>query len=281
MEWFPWVLAVVLAVACLLLLLRGRSGTGEGTVALEKLAREVAAGRGVAAPASDDPPAIRTIREELRRSRPPVGGSDTSGTGQDSEGEVLRGLFRYVNEAVLSPLRSVARGGGVPEGVTDAVNALEDLAFYARHGREENTRTENVATLVQAVTREYALESGVPVRFSGPSEVLMVRVAPEGFKDALYLVLANAGHFGGGKAVEVGAQSEGDQVKVTVRDRGPGFSLEALDRAFRPFWTSEDDALGLGLTHARRVLASQGGEVAVRNREGGGAEVEIVLPRGR
>ena len=36
--------------------------------------------------------------------------------------------------------------------------------------------------------------------------------------------------------------------------------------------------LGLGLPHAKRVVTAQGGEIFLRNPEGGGAEVEIVLP---
>ena len=200
---------------------------------------------------------------------------------EDLAGEALQGLFRYVETSVLHPLSREGDGRDIADRVQDAVNALEDLGFYARPTSDEAPRTENLVTLIRAVTREYALETGVAVRFSGPTEVLTVRVAPEGFKDALYLLLVNAGHFGGGQPIDVVAEPEEDKVRVSIRDRGPGFSEEALRRAFRPFWTSEKDALGLGLAHARKVLGAQGSELSVRNPEGGGARADIVVPRGR
>jgi two-component system sensor histidine kinase PilS (NtrC family) len=68
-------------------------------------------------------------------------------------------------------------------------------------------------------------------------------------------------------------------VRLRVRDRGPGFSREALERGFDPFWTGDADALGLGLTQARRIIESQGGTVTLQNPEEGGAEVVILLKR--
>jgi C4-dicarboxylate-specific signal transduction histidine kinase len=62
-------------------------------------------------------------------------------------------------------------------------------------------------------------------------------------------------------------------------DRGPGFSQDALVRAFDPFWSSEGDALGLGLPHARRLLAAQGALLSVANRAGGGGEATITLSK--
>jgi len=258
---FPWVLAGLFAVLSLVLWLR-RPGD-------HKAPQSANAGREV-----KPVPSGGSAGASGRVAR------DADGT-DELAGETLQGLFRYVETAVLQPLSGEGDGRDISERVQDAVNALEDLGFYARATADEPARTENLVPLVRAVTREYALETGVAVRFNGPTEVLTVRVAPEGFKDALYLLLVNAGHFGKGQPVEVTAEPEGDRVRISVRDRGPGFSEEALRRAFRPFWTSEDDALGLGLTHARKVLASQGSELRVRNQEGGGAQADILVPRGR
>jgi len=259
----PWVLAGIFALLSLVLWFR-RPG--------DPVAREEAGPGREVQPARGTGPSAGSAAD--------VQGADT--TAEDVAGETLQGLFRYVESAVLRPLSREGDGRDLAERVQDAVNALEDLGFYARAtSSDEPARTENLVALVRAVTREYALETGVAVRFNGPAEVLTVRVAPEGFKDALYLLLVNAGHFGGGQPIDVTAEPDGDRVRVSVRDRGPGFSEEALRRAFRPFWTSEDDALGLGLTHARKVLGAQGSELSVRNQEGGGARADILVPRGR
>ena len=259
----PWVLAGVFALLSLVLWFR-RPG-----------AERAAPGQGGAS--HEVHPPVRPPRSDAG-SGEDVGDADGA---EDFAGDTLLGLFRYVETAVLRPLSREGDGRDISDRVKDAVNALEDLGFYARPTSDEPARTENLVALVRAVTREYALETGVAVRFNGPAEVLTVRVAPEGFKDALYLLLVNAGHFGGGRPIDVVAEPEGDKVRISVRDRGPGFSEEALRRAFRPFWTSEEDALGLGLTHARKVLRAQGSELSVRNPEGGGARADILVPRDR
>src|SRR5690606_36096400 len=103
-------------------------------------------------------------------------------------------------------------------------------------------------------------------------------IAPEPFKDAVYFVLVNAGRFGGGRTVDVDVAEIGqDQAEVRIRDSGPGFTSEALLRAFQPFWTSDDDALGLGLTQARRLLSAQDGAIEIRNLGEGGAEAVITI----
>ena len=65
---------------------------------------------------------------------------------------------------------------------------------------------------------------------------------------------------------------------VRVRDRGKGFSEEAFQRAFDPFYSTTDDGLGLGLPHARRIIEGMGGRIQLRNVPDGGGEVEISFP---
>jgi two-component system sensor histidine kinase TtrS len=103
-------------------------------------------------------------------------------------------------------------------------------------------------------------------------------VEPEPIKDAIFLVLHNAGEFGEGQPVQVTLGADGGKAHVRIRDEGPGFSAEALLKAMDPFYSTSPGGLGLGLPHARKVVNSQGGEVFLRNGETGGAEVEIVLP---
>lgn len=191
----------------------------------------------------------------------------------------LRGLSRYLRHAVVEPLEAGLHGGEESGVREDARDALRDLAFYAREVPEGTPTRENLATVIQEVAREYTLATGASVKCSSPERPVRAPVSREAFKDALFLLLDNAGRFGGGKTVEVQVTEE-EELRIRIRDRGPGFGPEGLRRAFDPFWTTEPDALGLGLPHARRLLRSQGASIEAGDREGGGGEVTVTLPRG-
>ncbi len=67
-------------------------------------------------------------------------------------------------------------------------------------------------------------------------------------------------------------------IVLGVRDSGPGISPEVLERMFNPFFTTRRTGTGLGLAIVHRIVEAHGGHVAVSNRTGGGAVVELCLP---
>ena len=66
--------------------------------------------------------------------------------------------------------------------------------------------------------------------------------------------------------------------RILIQDAGPGFSAEALSRAYDPFYSTSPDGLGLGLPHARELVERMGGEIHIRNGASGGGEVEVSVP---
>ena len=65
---------------------------------------------------------------------------------------------------------------------------------------------------------------------------------------------------------------------IAVSDDGPGFAPEALSRVGQLYQSSKGAGRGLGLFLAANVARRLGGRLETLNREGGGAEVRIVLP---
>jgi two-component system sensor histidine kinase RegB len=72
---------------------------------------------------------------------------------------------------------------------------------------------------------------------------------------------------------------EGDAIRLTVRDRGPGFAPEMLANLGKPYQsTKQRPGGGLGLFLVVNVMRNLGGSVSARNRADGGAEVTMRLP---
>lgn len=65
---------------------------------------------------------------------------------------------------------------------------------------------------------------------------------------------------------------------ISVRDQGPGFSPDNIERVFEPYVTSKEKGTGLGLAICRRIIEEHGGNIRAINAPGGGANVIISLP---
>ena len=221
-------------------------------------------------------PEVKEIREVLAQ--------EWTRRGAAEEDETRRALGRiseFLRHRVELPLLAGLDEGGraLREAADEALGAVEDLEFFLEDppsSKEPETR--NLAEVVQEVTREFAGQSSVLVRVQAPQEAIKIRVDPEPLKDAVFLVLHNAGEFGDGQPVQLTLGAKEGRASITIRDKGPGFSAEALLRAMDPFYSTAPGGLGLGLPQARKAVNGQGGEVFLRNAEGGGAEVEIQLP---
>lgn len=72
-----------------------------------------------------------------------------------------------------------------------------------------------------------------------------------------------------------------DGVELTIEDNGPGFTPEALSKAFQPFATTKASGTGLGLAIVQKVIVSHNGHVAAANRPEGGAQFRVRIPLSR
>jgi signal transduction histidine kinase len=67
-------------------------------------------------------------------------------------------------------------------------------------------------------------------------------------------------------------------VEISVSDRGPGISADALEKVFDPFFTTKAAGMGMGLSIARTIVQAHGGRVWAENRDTGGAIFKLTLP---
>ncbi len=72
-----------------------------------------------------------------------------------------------------------------------------------------------------------------------------------------------------------------NQVIICVQDSGNGLSDDAIRHLFEPFFTSKSSGLGLGLglSISQRIVEAMGGQISAQNRDSGGVEFCVRLPR--
>lgn len=86
-----------------------------------------------------------------------------------------------------------------------------------------------------------------------------------------------------GSVVELLAQADGDQVRVTVADAGAGIPEHEIDRLFTEIRQIRSarairEGLGLDLTVCRQLVELNGGKIWAENAPGAGARISYTLP---
>jgi signal transduction histidine kinase/CheY-like chemotaxis protein len=78
----------------------------------------------------------------------------------------------------------------------------------------------------------------------------------------------------------VQTRKDGDSIRITFRDTGPGMNAETRGRIFDPFFTTKDpgEGTGLGLTISYNIIEEHGGRIWVESEPGRGSTFVIQLP---
>ncbi|MFF9868381.1 PspC domain-containing protein [Streptomyces sp. NPDC013953] len=179
----------------------------------------------------------------------------------------------HVHDSVLHTLTLIQRNAGDPGQVRRLARAQErELRNWLYKpegtGKDEEEEPETLAEAVKRTAAEVEDKHGVPL------EVVVVGDCPLDEKLTAQLqaareAMVNAAKYGGaGGAVQVYAEVEGRTVFVSVRDRGPGFDLDAVP----------GDRMGVRESIIGRMQRN-GGTARLRSVPGDGTEVELEMER--
>jgi signal transduction histidine kinase len=165
----------------------------------------------------------------------------------------------------------------------DDMQAMVDatLDFMRGTASREEARLLDLTALLESL-RDDANEVGARVHLRGGIE-RPYRCRPLAIKRCIGNLLDNALRYGGEADIE--ARDSDTAITLRIADRGPGIPPEAMERVFEPFLRLESSrgrhsgGTGLGLGIARNIARAHGGDLALKNRDGGGLIAELSLPR--
>lgn len=158
---------------------------------------------------------------------------------------------------------------------------VKDLLLYARPTppRAAPLVLGNVVGRVLTVLREEPSLQRVRITQGTLAADAMVRADDTQMEQLLMNLILNAAHASSeGGTIHLGIARHGDQVRLTVTDRGGGMDEEVRGRAFEPFFTTKAKGTGLGLSICRRIVDTHGGNIALESRPGQGTRVIVDLP---
>ncbi|MDH3315196.1 MAG: ATP-binding protein [Gammaproteobacteria bacterium] len=186
-------------------------------------------------------------------------------TGKDADG--LDRLTRTIVQQV--------------EAMKEMVNTFSDYARMPRMVPERCDVNELISDVIELYRGDKAAQH-VELHLS---ELPQVHADPGRLRQILHNLIKNAieaneGVASPSVAIETRCVRETARsyIEIRVRDSGPGFQKDVLQRVFEPYVTTKPKGNGLGLAIVKRIVEEHGGVVSAENHEDGGASVVIQLP---
>jgi nitrogen fixation/metabolism regulation signal transduction histidine kinase len=233
---------------------------------------------------------FNTMAERLSRARESLRRAEREAAWR----QVARYLAHEINN-MLSPIGSAAyriekrlpefpsdQQPAVRDSLVTVRQSLDDLGRLAeqfpQYARLPEPRLETL-DLAEVIGAAVQLERDLEIRVIEPDERLAIRADRMLISRALHNLLVNAREAGPEPgAIEVRTERRDGRAVVEVLDRGSGLDAEASARLFEPFVSTKKRGSGLGLSLVRDIMTQHGGEVALENREGGGARARLLFP---
>src|SRR5262245_6621828 len=158
------------------------------------------------------------------------------------------------------------------------VNAY--LAFARGEGTEQPSDVNIVAAVEDVVSG--ARREGARIGFAAAEAELTVPLRRDAFRRALANIVGNAQRYAG--RIEVVLNRRRGSVEIVVDDDGPGVPRDSREDVFKPFFrldpsrNEETGGTGLGLTIARDILRSHGGDLTLGESPLGGLRAVLRVP---
>lgn len=211
-------------------------------------------------------------------------------------GRMVTALASRLREAV--ELLEVARSERPPQGAAEVglpgsgsvttlkalAESVERLAGVGWTGRPERlSLPHEVGEVVRALEADPG-RRGAEVAWESPDDLPTVHGDREQIRAMVKALVENALESvppGGRVSVRVGfsAQPDGERIRMTVSDDGPGIPGEVLHRVGDPFVSTKEGHAGLGLSLARTVADLHGGSLVFESPGAGvGTTVAVDLP---
>ena len=160
-------------------------------------------------------------------------------------------------------------------------NILNDLLSYARPRPPTFHPADLNVTIEQAImlARQQVRTRPVKVLFTPNPSIPPVAHDPALIQQVvLNLVLNGIQAIPREGAIEIAIAREDDHALISVKDNGRGISPDALPKIFRPFFTTRKEGTGLGLSLAKGIVHSHGGDIEASSTLGQGTQFRIHLP---
>ncbi len=154
---------------------------------------------------------------------------------------------------------------------------LLELAALANLGEPKRT-VSDLNEVVDAAIANIEPKVGVDIIAETGDEFLAINIDALKIIRAVENVVRNAVEAIDSRGeVHVSVTNDDKTATVTVKDNGKGVQPKDVELIFEPFYSTKDDAMGLGLPYAKQVIEAHNGTISIATGENG-TTVTISIP---
>ncbi len=215
-------------------------------------------------------------------------------------GQMSAGISHELNQP-LAAIKNFADSGGklidrgrnddardnfklIAQQIDRMSRIIRSLRAFARKEKEtvEPVDLQNVINESINLATVRCEQENVTINRQGPETPVFVMGGQVRLQQVVINLITNAMDAMAGqpsKTITVNLKHSPDEVRLNIRDTGPGFKDAA--RVFEPFYSTKEigasKGMGLGLSISYGIVGSFGGDITCRNHPQGGAEFTIIL----
>jgi len=195
----------------------------------------------------------------------------------------MKGLTQVVQEDLPKDHQSQDLMKTVVAEAERLEQLVTDLLAFARPAEPRLSKFDLTA-LLQEVTnflRPQARESGATIAVAAEPKPTIVHSDRDGLRQVILNLILNAleaSSANGRVEVMLSTDDGTREVRLEIRDHGPGLGDQDPSDLFLPFKTTKVKGSGLGLAISKRVVERLGGRIRLENASGGGTRCSLRIP---
>jgi signal transduction histidine kinase len=178
--------------------------------------------------------------------------------------------------------RSVPQDSAIAKELAEIISSEVDrtnslVTRFLDFARPLEPRREMVD--VREVIDRAVRRAAVPVIRDYSPTLPRLAIDPELMEQVFLNLITNAAQASAPESpITVGAIEAGEEIEISVIDRGCGIPPDKIETIFNPFVTTKRDGVGLGLAIVSKIIDGHNGRMTVESELGKGSTFRVFLP---